>query len=533
MPFLNPEESFFREAIESILAQTFDDWELLLVDDGSINGSTEIALEYALANPERIYYLEHDGHQNRGMSASRNLALRHARGEYIAFLDADDVWLPDKLERQIPILVSWPDAALTYWNTLSWYGWTGDPADAKRDELRNLGMPLDRLIFPPVPVVRYLLGRASIPCMCSVLARRTAVASVGGFEEDFRGLYEDQVFYAKMMLAHPIVVSGDWKEKYRQHPDSSYRAAGRSRIYAGHQRYLNWLEGYLVRQGMQGSDIWKVVQRRLWFSRHARIERIADVGRGATKRIRRAPRRIAKRVLPAKALRWARFRLSGAPPVGRVRFGNLRRVKPISRSFGFDRGSPIDRYYIEGFLARHAADVQGRVLEFGDDSYTRRFGVDRVAVSDVFDVHEDNPRATIVGDLASADHVPSDAFDCVICTQTLQLIFDVPAAIRTLHRILKPGAVLLATVPGITQIAGDEWGSTWYWRFTPLSVRRLFEEVFSPAAVEVRVHGNVLVATAFLHGLATLELTRDELEEYDPLYDVLITVRATKGSAAP
>jgi SAM-dependent methyltransferase len=193
-----------------------------------------------------------------------------------------------------------------------------------------------------------------------------------------------------------------------------------------------------------------------------------------------------------------------------VRFGDLRRLKPISRVFGFDRGLCIDRYYIENFLAKHAEDIRGHVLEIGDDTYTRRFGGDRVARSDVLHVQEGNPKATIVADLTCADSIPSDTFDCIIFTQTLQFIYDVRAAIRHLYRILKPGGVLLATFPGISQISRydmDRWGD--YWRFTTLSARRLFEEVFPPGNVTVRAYGNVLAAVAFLHGLSAEELRRE------------------------
>jgi SAM-dependent methyltransferase len=209
-------------------------------------------------------------------------------------------------------------------------------------------------------------------------------------------------------------------------------------------------------------------------------------------------------------------------------FGNLRRVTPISRDFGFDRGQPIDRYYIEQFLERHAGDVQGRVLEIGDDAYTDKFGANRVTVSDVLHVDDSNPAATIVGDLAHADHIPSDTFDCIILTQTLHLIYDVPAAIRTLHRILRPGGVLLATFPGVSQIARDRWGETWYWGFTALSARRLFEESFPAGSIQVESRGNVLTALGFLHGLAMEELRQKELDYNDPTYQVLIMLRVEK-----
>ena len=207
-------------------------------------------------------------------------------------------------------------------------------------------------------------------------------------------------------------------------------------------------------------------------------------------------------------------------------------VNPVSREWGYDRGTPIDRYYIERFLALHGQDVKGRVLEIGDNSYTRRFGSDRVTTSDVLHVVPGNQQATFVGDLTQADHVPTEVFDCIILTQTLQLIYDLPAALRTVHRILKPGGVLLATFPGLTRISQTEWKGSWFWRLTPASARRLFEAVFSPKNLELTSHGNVLAASAFLYGLAVEELTAAELDHEDPDYDVIVTVRATKRATA-
>ena len=240
---------------------------------------------------------------------------------------------------------------------------------------------------------------------------------------------------------------------------------------------------------------------------------------------------IARRILPASLRRWlgARLSINYLPPVGKLSFGSLRRVAPISRSFGYDRGVPIDRYYIESFLARYNADIRGRVLEVGDNTYTLRFGADRVTKSDVLHINEGNPQATLVADLSRADHIQSDLFDCAVITRTLHLIYDVRQAIETIYRILKPGGVLLATFPGISQIANDEWGKTWYWSFTTHSAERLFGEVFPAAHVSVEAHGNVLAAIAFLHGLAVAEVTRAELDHRDPSYELLLAVRAVKS----
>ena len=245
-------------------------------------------------------------------------------------------------------------------------------------------------------------------------------------------------------------------------------------------------------------------------------------------------RQIARRLVPSGLQGWLKRRLphAGPRPVGWVDFGHLRRVTPIGRRFGLERGSPVDRFYIERFLAEHAADVRGRVLEIGDRSYTRRYGGDRVAQSDVLHAVAGNPEATIVGDLASGHGLPSDAFDCVILTQTLFLIYDVHAAVRTVHRILKPGGVALVTVPGISQIARNDmrqWGD--FWRFTDRSARTLFEEAFPADAIELRQWGNVLAAVAFLHGIVQEELTTGELEHVDEDYPITIAVRARKPGA--
>lgn len=234
--------------------------------------------------------------------------------------------------------------------------------------------------------------------------------------------------------------------------------------------------------------------------------------------------------------RWARERLQGeewAPPRGMVRFGSFRRVRPFNRVSGGGRGLPLDRYYVESFLERRASDIQGRVLEIAEPMYTRRYGGDRVTRSEVLHVAAgESPYTTIVGDLTSAENVPSDAFDCVVLTQTLHLIYDVRAAIATLHRIVKPGGVVLATFPGLANISRpdmDRWGQ--YWNFTSLAARRAFEEGFPGGEIEVEAHGNVLVTTAFLYGLATEELTPDELEFRDEDYEFMLTVRAMKAAA--
>jgi SAM-dependent methyltransferase len=208
--------------------------------------------------------------------------------------------------------------------------------------------------------------------------------------------------------------------------------------------------------------------------------------------------------------------------------GDLRRVSPVDANWGFERGTPIDRVYVEHFVGAHAADIRGRVLEIAAPDYTSRFGQGVTAV-DVLMAEEGNPQATIVADLTHAPHISDDTFDCAIVTQTLQFVYDVGAALATLHRILVPGGVLLATAPGLTKISPIEdaaYGE--WWHYTARSLGRLAAEAFGDANVEVESFGNVLAATGFLYGLAASDLDPDEVHVHDPLFEVVIGLRATK-----
>jgi glycosyltransferase involved in cell wall biosynthesis len=262
--FLNAEK-FIREAVESVLTQTYNSWELLLVDDGSTDASTEIARSYAVEHPRQVRYLEHPDHQNRGMSASRNLGIRHTQGEYVAFLDADDVWLPHKLAEQVAILEAQPEAGMVWGNLLVWYSWTEKPGDLGRDYIPHLGVQPDTLIQPPRPLPLFLRGKAAVPGTCSILVRHSAIRNVGGFDEAFRGLYEDQAFYTKMCLRFPVYVSGACWSRYRQHPGASVSVARRigDQIPA-RKFFLEWLREYLVEQHEEDAKVWQALQRELW-----------------------------------------------------------------------------------------------------------------------------------------------------------------------------------------------------------------------------------------------------------------------------
>jgi SAM-dependent methyltransferase len=234
---------------------------------------------------------------------------------------------------------------------------------------------------------------------------------------------------------------------------------------------------------------------------------------------------------------------------GRVGLGRLRRAfarwrrpvdlsawtggGPVSRVFGLDRGTPVDRRYIEAFLAAHAERVRGRVLEVGDDGYTRRYGGARVGASDVLHAVAGAPGATLIGDLSRPESLPESRFDCFLCTQTLNFVLDPARALAGARRLLAPGGALLLTVGGISQVSrfdADRWGM--YWGFTSQSVTALLEASF-PGAHAVTAYGNALAATAFLNGVAVEDLTRPELlDEPDPDYPVIVAAVATRRESA-
>jgi SAM-dependent methyltransferase len=209
--------------------------------------------------------------------------------------------------------------------------------------------------------------------------------------------------------------------------------------------------------------------------------------------------------------------------------GTLRRTTPLSHNWGFDRGLPVDRYYIDRFLAEHRHDIRGCVLEVKDSRYTERYGVG-VERCDVLDIDPANPRATVVADLAGADaSIHAACFDCFVLTQTLQFIYDIRAAIAGAHHLLRPGGVLLATLPAVSPAAPRRERVIDYWRLTIGSASKLFGEAFGAEQVDVRSYGNVLAAIAFMAGMASDELSRQELDVNDIDMPVLIAVRAVKG----
>ena len=289
-------EPYLAEAIASVRTQTYGSWELLLVDDGSTDGSTAIAREWAARDPGRVRYLEHVGHANRGKSTSRNLGIEQARGTYVTFLDADDVFLPDKLERQVPLLTRHREAGMVYGRTLYWFA----DGDGGRDFMSKLGVEPDRLFHPPALLSLFLRDGGCIPCICGILARREQVRALGGFEERIQHLYEDQVLLAKLCLAAPVYVESGCGERYRQHAQSSSAiaiASGADHPLApspARAAFLSWLTEYLAAHPATDPALARALRRAWWPIHHPTLDafrRTAQAQRHLVRRYWRALRR--------------------------------------------------------------------------------------------------------------------------------------------------------------------------------------------------------------------------------------------------
>ncbi len=501
---------FLEQALESVAAQSVAVDEVIVVDDGSHDAPEKVVERFGAARLIR--------QPNQGLAAARNTGLHAARGTFIGFLDADDRLLARMVEVNLGQFERNPDCAFVY----------GAYLFIDTDG-RVIGQP--PLCAPGPDAYAGFLSGNLVGMHGTVLYRREILLAEGGFDPSLRAV-EDHDVYLRLAHKHPVAAQDEPLAAYLRHDANMSNDIPfmLDRALAVHERHRktagsrpDWQEAFqLGKLEWQGHYVGQQVNA----LKRALRQRTNPLGAlaGTLRVARRAPRTTLRALKPKSR--------SGAPAVGRVRFGDLRRTTPITPDFGYGRGNPVDRYYIEAFLKTNAADIRGRVLEIGDSAYTRRFGGDRVTQVDVLNRYAGHPETTFVGDLGDGAGLPSEAFDCIVLTQTLHLLFDMQAAVATLWRVLRPGGVLLVTVPWISQIDRGEWGDEWMWSISPKALERLLNGPFQPAQTTVDAYGNVLAATAFIYGLAEHELQPAELDVHDPRCPVLVAGRAVRAAQA-
>lgn len=257
LPVLNG-ETYLAEAIESVLAQTFSSWELLVVDDGSTDGTADLLRRYSERRPDQVRALQHPGGENRGMMASRSLGLRHSRGRFIARLDADDVLRPTAFQDQVELLNRHPDAAMTYGPVEMWRSWAGP--QAKGDKFQPLTVARNTPLPPPQVLRAFLTDGRDEPV--GMFVRKDVVERVGGFSvQGLHGdLYEDIALNVKICLRHPVIAADRSWYRYRQH-DASYCSVVRRKdeFELGQLRFLEWVDAYLAREAPADPDLRQIL----------------------------------------------------------------------------------------------------------------------------------------------------------------------------------------------------------------------------------------------------------------------------------
>ncbi|AMM51710.1 glycosyl transferase family 2 [Rufibacter sp. DG15C] len=518
---------FLSKAIESIFRQTYAHTQIVVVDDGSTDQTSVVAKQYP-----SVHYLYQE---NQGLPSARNSGIRHSTGDMLLFLDADDWLYPKGIESNVRRLLQQKEAAFVSGTFDAFY------------------MQENAIKEGVVPVIdnhyAHLLQGNYIGMVATVLFRRSVFEEFL-FNPSLKNC-EDYDLYLRVARKYPVLHHTDKIAVYRFH--TANMSSNIPKMLKGSLATLDRQKDQLQtdeerKAYLKGRTAWKKYYCRELYEHQLKEKRPLTLNALLTflqhrpqyllpyslKANKAMVKKKVKKLIPASWLRYLHrnnWYRNFIPAVGEVKFGDFGSTKPFSTDFGYDRGGPIDRFYIEQFLTEKASSINGRVLEIGDNEYTLNYGQEKVTQSDILHIDESNPKATFIADISNAPHLPATAFDCLLLTQTLHLIYDVRGALSTCHRILKPGGNLLLTVPGITPIDHGEWKETWYWAFTDKAMRKLLEEAFPGGQIEITTYGNVFAASKFLYGLGLPEVPKEKLEEHDPHYQVIVAVKATKAAA--
>lgn len=509
---------YLGTAINSVLTQSYTNHEVIVIDDGSTDNTKEIVSQYAV--------IKYHYQSNQGLSAARNTGIELARGSYIVFLDADDWLFTNALQINYQYLIKDKKAAF---------------ASGAHQKIKVLNGTSEKVVFclDKQPYEQLLMGNY-IGMHATVMYRKW-VFDRFKFDTTLKAC-EDYDLYLKVTAEYPVIHHQEIIAAYVHHGSNmsaNFSLMMDSAIQVLHrQQPIIKNRGIAVHRAYQlGKTFWKTYYLKKI------IRNLEQSLPGAALRDSQSLERLFANnklsflkllfrtswlIIKEKTSKNLSYKqVKDNPSLFQVNLGDLNRTTPISTQFGYDRGGPVDRFYIEKFLAQSSHLIKGRVLEIGDNEYTLRYGSANVMQSDILHVDDSNPQATFVGDLSNAPMLPDDSFDCIVLTQTLHLIYNYQEAIQTCYRILKPGGSLLLTVPGISHIAQDQWGKYWYWSFTDASLTRMLDEVFKKQ-IQINTSGNVLAATAFLYGMGRYELSDKILNDHDPHYQVIITAQCRK-----
>ncbi|CAN7290889.1 glycosyltransferase family 2 protein [Rhizobium sp. LjRoot254] len=516
-------DRYISDALESVAAQTWLNWELVLVDDGSTDNSRSITEAFAARYPERVHILEHPGRVNLGKSVARNVGFSAAKGEFIAMLDADDVWLPEKLAEQVALMAAYPEVDIVYGKVEFWYSWTGKPRDALKKYTSALGIPADtpqdarRLL--EVILRQTARGVDEVtPYPSAMMFRRALLERSGACDPDFKFLHDDVVFFVKAFLVAKIYAADRIWAKYRVAPDDTYSLSFEAAFKAG-----DWSEGgeperrLLERAEQYVASASPPSKRLVRALRHARLQFQSPQFHRLWRHLW-AFKQMVKQPILIAAQAWNFHVRDRAPRVGFVRWGYLQRRVPL-QEIEYVNGQAIDRYFARAFCQLQGDHITGDVLEFGDSAQTRRFGKDTRSVS-----------VAPGGSALDKDfEAPGGGlFDCVIAIDVIQYQRDVAGSLSVLLSLLRPGGSLIISFPAL--IPSLDQGDLW--RFTEGGVRELLSANLASSTIEIVPYGNTAAAVAMLHGLGLRDLKREFHSGQDARNAVLIMACVTRSGTS-
>lgn len=517
--------NYLTEAIQSVYSQQNVNVEIVVVDDGSTDNTRAVA--------ESCSHVRYVYQKNQGLSAARNTGIKHSTGAFLVFLDADDWLLDDALATN-----------LQYLKENSHYAFvsgTYQYVSEKINQVYNIIREVKENHYEAFLKCNYIGMHAAVMYSRWAFDFYMFDTTLKASEDYDMFLHLARKFpvfhHTKPIAAYrihgnnmsgniPMMLEYTLKVVKRQIPflrNEHEKEVIQKGIHNWKLWYCNELYKKLYPLPVFDKSYSNVDLKMLWkYNKYLLFKYIArrNLKVGKWLFLKFTPKLVLKKLNIVS-------HSNQIPAVGKVNKGDFNRVSPFSKEFGYDRGGPIDRYYIESFLLHHSQAIKGRVLEIGDNFYTTKYGGNKVQKSDVLNIYE-NSNATFVGDLSDAPQLPNQAFDCIILTQTLQFIYDYKKAIETCYRILKPNGMLLMTVPGISNIDHDEWKDYWLWSFTKKSIECILTDVFKTDIIKVQSHGNVLTAASFLYGMGVNELTNHQLDYSDPHYQLVITAAVKK-----
>ncbi|MCC5928144.1 MAG: glycosyltransferase [Cyclobacteriaceae bacterium] len=519
---------YLPDAVQSVREQTYRHTEIIVVDDGSKDHTRD----YCLSQSDIIYVYQ----ENQGLSAARNKGIDYARGAFLVFLDADDLLFPEGIEINLQYVLAHPKCGFV------------SGGHIKSDLIS--GQPFVEQDYQPVYENHYqALLQGNYIGMHAAVMYQVHVFDDLIYDTSMKAC-EDYDLYCKIARQYPVVCHDKLIANYRLHSSNMsgnipLMLENVLKVLDRQRPFIKTSEASIALK--RGKKVWKEYYCEQLWKKYHNDEQKKPISHDELLLLLKYDKKKYMKYLLKRSKLYLVYWAESLMPVFLARFlrrkgilnrgillpntidgGHFERFEPFSRSYGFDRGGPIDRFFIERFLRSNAHSVKGRVLEIGDNEYTLMIGGNNVEISDILHVNENNKKATFIGDLSDAPGLPSDAFDCVILTQTLHLIWDVKDALETCKRVLKKGGCLLLTVPGISQIEVGEWATTWYWSFTDRSIKKFMNETFGEGNYELEVFGNAYLASAFLFGAGQGEVDPRFYDLQDPYYQMLICVKAVK-----